>query len=114
MNKKMEHETLEAVTHTHTHGYSFKDMINTITLGNSYELIKYIPDKSIDLVIIDPPYLFDNFGGGCFGNERKKNRKELEKIRNGFDYSIIRRAKKNYEKNKYIYFLFKSTIKRFV
>jgi len=34
----------------------FEDMLNTITLGNSYELIKNIPDKSIDLVIIDPPY----------------------------------------------------------
>ena len=44
----------------------FEDMINTITLGDSYKLIKYIPDNSIDLVVIDPPYLFDNFGGGCF------------------------------------------------
>ena len=30
--------------------------INKIHLGDSYELIKQIPDKSIDLVIIDPPY----------------------------------------------------------
>ena len=64
-------------------------MINTITLGDSYKLIKDIPDKSVDLVVIDPPYLFDNFGGGCFGNERKKNRKELENIRKGFNYSIL-------------------------
>ena len=33
--------------------------INKIHLGDSYELIKQIPDKSIDLVIIDPPYLID-------------------------------------------------------
>ena len=64
-------------------------MTNTITLGDSYKLIKDIPDKSVDLVVIDPPYLFDNFGGGCFGNERKKNRKELENIRKGFNYSIL-------------------------
>lgn len=67
----------------------FEEMINTITLGDSYKLIKDIPDKSVDLVVIDPPYLFDNFGGGCFGNERKKNRKELENIRKGFNYSIL-------------------------
>ena len=67
----------------------FQDMMNTITLGDSYELIKDIPSNSIDLVIIDPPYLFDNFGGGCFGSARKSSRKELESIRHGFDYLII-------------------------
>ena len=79
-------------------------MLNTITLGDSYKLIKNIPDKSIDLVIIDPPYLFDNFGGGCFGNERKKNRKELEMIRHGFDYIIIQELKRVMKKtNIYIF-----------
>lgn len=82
----------------------FKDMLNTITLGDSYKLIKDIPDKRIDLVIIDPPYLFDNFGGGCFGNERKKNRKELEMIRHGFDYIIIQELKRVMKKtNIYIF-----------
>lgn len=30
--------------------------LNEIYLGNGYELIKEIPDKSIDLVVTDPPY----------------------------------------------------------
>ena len=82
----------------------FKEMLNTITLGDSYKLIKNIPDKSVDLVIIDPPYLFDNFGGGCFGNERKKNRKEIEMIRHGFDYIIIQELKRVMKKtNIYIF-----------
>lgn len=42
----------------------FKDMLNTITLGDSYKLIKDIPDKSIDLIVIDPPYLIENTKGG--------------------------------------------------
>lgn len=42
----------------------FEDMINTIQLGDCYELIKNIPDKSIDLVIIDPPYELETHGGG--------------------------------------------------
>ena len=37
--------------------------INKIHLGDCYELIKQIHDKSVDLVIIDPPY--EIVGGGC-------------------------------------------------
>ena len=52
-------------------------MINTITLGDSYKLIKDIPDKSIDLVVIDPPYKFDGGGtGGAFGSDKRNYHKE--------------------------------------
>jgi DNA modification methylase len=41
--------------------------------GDCYELIKTIPDNSVDLVIIDPPYEFiDATGGGSYGNKRGK------------------------------------------
>lgn len=46
--------------------------INQIHLGNSYELIKEIPDKSVDLIIIDPPY---NFHCGARETGLFKNRK---------------------------------------
>jgi DNA modification methylase len=37
-----------------------------------YEKIKDIPDNSVDLVIIDPPYLFnDGIGGGAFGVKKR-------------------------------------------
>ena len=32
---------------------------NQIYLADCYELIKQIPDKSIDLIVIDPPYQID-------------------------------------------------------
>ena len=89
----------------------FKEMLNTITLGDSYKLIKNIPDNSVDLVIIDPPYLFDNFGGGCFGNDRKKSRQELEKIRNGFDYLIIQELKRVMKKTNIYIFCSKAQLK---
>jgi DNA modification methylase len=97
----------------------FEDMINTIQLGDCYELIKTIPDKSVDLIIIDPPYEYTTGGGaGCFGikkrkyhqeyydvskntqkynsnrkkhvwEDKKKIRKELQFISSGFDYSLL-------------------------
>ena len=64
--------------------------LNTITLGDSYKLIKEIPDNSVDLVVIDPPYLYDNGGfAGYFGKQKKKQKEELKSIRSGFDYSIL-------------------------
>ena len=66
----------------------FEDMINTIQLGNCYELIKNIPDKSIDLIIIDPPYEYTT--GGCGKNQtgeykalfdrKNKNRTDLKRF----------------------------------
>ena len=68
----------------------FEKMINTIQLGDCYELIKQIPDKSIDLVYIDIPYLI-----GYGGSEEKKSKlaKRIQKedqqiahIKNGICY----------------------------
>lgn len=35
-----------------------------IKLGDAYKLIKEIPDKSIDLIVTDPPYLIESTDGG--------------------------------------------------
>lgn len=72
----------------------FDDMLNTITLGDSYKLIKDIPDKSIDLVIIDPPYNF-HCGTinktGIFKNRECAPGKEIvnKKINNGYKLDIL-------------------------
>ena len=34
----------------------FDDMINTIQLGNCIDVMKYIPDNSIDMILTSPPY----------------------------------------------------------
>lgn len=69
----------------------FEDMINTIQLGNCYELIKNIPDKSIDLVYIDIPYLFDSHGKGHSELAQRMDNKnnDLINIQDGIDYSIL-------------------------
>lgn len=66
---------------------------NNIYLGDSYELIKQLPDKSVDCIYTDVPYLY--VSGGVseseFGDRFAKKRKSLKdnNIYNGFDYTII-------------------------
>lgn len=51
---------------------------NNLYCGDSYELIKNIPDKSIDLVIIDPPYEFCQGGKGSSEMVDRKDRNKQE------------------------------------
>ena len=66
--------------------------LNKITLGDSYDLIKELPDKSIDCVYTDIPYLYDS---GGLSNQNPldariaKKRQELKFISGGIDYSIL-------------------------
>ena len=57
---------------------------NNIYHGDSYELIKDIPDKSIDLIYTDIPYAFTgnglNVGGGCFGTKKRNYHEEYSKV----------------------------------
>ncbi len=83
--------------------------INKILLGDSYKLIRKIPDNSIDLIITDPPYEYTTGGTNNYVanrpyhkeyykvaintnnlNERKvKNRVEIKHISSGINYSIL-------------------------
>lgn len=65
---------------------------NKIYNADCYEAIKKIPDKSVDLVYIDVPYIIES--GGASESELSQRAKrlrniELEDIRHGFDYSIF-------------------------
>lgn len=66
--------------------------LNKITLGDCYELIKQLPDKSVDCIYTDIPYLYDS--GGLSSTSPldariAKKRQELKFISNGIDYSIL-------------------------
>lgn len=72
----------------------FKAMleINKIHLGNTYELIKEIDDKSIDLVVIDPPYEIDVEHGGGKNSITKRTifqKGDLKPIAKGFDFPTL-------------------------
>ena len=71
-----------------------EDMINTIQLGDCYQLIKEIPDKSVDCIYVDVPYLYES---GSHGESElskriyKYQKQDLQKagIYDGFDYKIF-------------------------
>lgn len=74
----------------------FDDMIDTIQLGDCYELIKKIPDKTIDLVYIDIPYDFEGngvIGGGTYGTKKRDYHKEYEKVSINTEVSPLTRRK---------------------
>lgn len=67
--------------------------INKIYLGDAYKIIKDIPDKSIDCIYTDVPYLY-NSGGGGTSKLAKQINKRNDELKNanldlGFDYSIL-------------------------
>ena len=61
--------------------------------GDSYELIKDIPDNSIDLVYIDIPYQINYSGGGCLDKNVSNNKiimnQREDTLLKGIDYSIL-------------------------
>lgn len=59
-----------------------------IKQGDAYELIKALPDKSIDLIYTDVPYDEVGGGGGAFGSKRQSYHSEYLSV-SGFDYSIL-------------------------
>lgn len=53
--------------------------INEIYLGDAYELIKQVPDKSVDLIVTDPPYEIKGVHNGT-GILKNKDRKYIDEL----------------------------------
>ena len=66
--------------------------INKIYNGDCYELIKEIPDKSIDLIYTDPPYLYESGFGKRLQDEGKiteETKNHIEQMSNGVNESLL-------------------------
>lgn len=61
--------------------------IDEIYLGDAYELIKKIPSGSVDLVIADPPYLYQSTGGGQLS--KRPTYTNIKKMTKGFDFGLL-------------------------
>ena len=57
--------------------------------GDCLELMKNIPDGSVDLVLTDPPYIVETSGGGLYKGESVKYNKEIEFMKNGFSENVL-------------------------
>lgn len=57
-----------------------KDVINKTIVGDIFKVVKYLPEKSVDLVISDPPYNLDkDFNGNKFKKTSNKDYIEYTK-----------------------------------
>ena len=67
--------------------------LNKIHCGDSYEFIKQIPDKSVDCIYTDIPYLYETTSvGGKSALTKRINKvanEYLKDISNGIDYGIF-------------------------
>lgn len=52
-------------------------------------VLKNIPDNSIDLIVTDPPYEIETNGAGLYKQDDKQYIKELNSIKNGFSDDIL-------------------------
>ncbi len=57
--------------------------INKITCGDCYELIKELPNNSVDLIVTDPPYLIENTKAGGHSNLAKSIQGMNDELANG-------------------------------
>lgn len=66
--------------------------INNIYNVDSYKAIKEIPDKSIDMIYTDIPYLIERGGSGqseLSKRIQKMHHEDLKEINSGIDYAIL-------------------------
>ena len=55
-----------------------------------YEFIKTVPDNSVDLVVIDPPYMMEcGSGGGAFGKDKRSYHKENDPLNVNLNLDIL-------------------------
>lgn len=65
-------------------------MLDVIINKDCMDGLKEIPDNSIDLVIMDPPYEFQSVkGGGVFGSKNERYHGQLEGISKGISNEVL-------------------------
>lgn len=65
------------------------EAINKIYNMDCIEGMKQMPDKSVDLVVTDPPYLIETSGAGIYKQDDKQYVKELNEMKDGFSREVL-------------------------
>lgn len=69
--------------------------VNYIKHGDCLELLKEIPDNSIDLIVTDPPYILETDGAGMFGKKadnyggQRYVMKNIDFMKNGISENVL-------------------------
>jgi DNA modification methylase len=72
-----------------------KDFINKVVQGDCMEVMKQIPDNSVDLVVTDPPYeIIAGGGGGAFGVEKRSYHIGVKSLSYGFENAVLDECKR--------------------
>ena len=68
-----------------------KELENQIINADCMDILKQLPDKCVDLVLTDPPYILTPHGGGRAGlaDRASKIRDEIDFIANDFDFEKV-------------------------
>ena len=53
------------------------EILDKTIIGNTMDVLRFLPENSVDLLIVDPPYNLDkDFNGNKFKKKENLNRKE--------------------------------------
>ena len=64
--------------------------LDTINCVDSYQAIKDLPDKSVDLIVTDPPYEQSvKHSAGKFGEKKNLHYEQYVEISDGFKAEIL-------------------------
>ena len=63
-----------------------EELINKVIQADCIEFLKELPDKSVDLVLIDPPYILETKGGNTF---KRIYHDQVAPFSNGFDFKAL-------------------------
>lgn len=65
------------------------ESINKIYNMDCIQGMRQMPDKSVDLVVTDPPYLIETSGAGIYKQDDKQYVKELNEMKDGFSREVL-------------------------
>lgn len=65
------------------------ESVNKIYNMDCIQGIRQMSDKSVDLVVTDPPYLIETSGAGIYKQDDKQYVKELNEMKDGFSREVL-------------------------
>ena len=89
-------------------------MINLFN-DDAINVLKTLPDKSVDLIVTDPPYEFGpGVSGGCFEADNRPYHKSLEFVSKGIDNSYLEEMCRVMKKINCYFFCNKEQLRQYI